>query len=62
MKVLSTHFDIESRFLRVELKINEVFLNLINIYVYQVRTCFKLQIGKTLPYFQKNAHDIYGLN
>ena len=32
MSVLRTHYDLESRFLRVEIKINEVFLNLINIY------------------------------
>ena len=32
MSVLDTHYDLNSRFLRVGLKINEVILNLINIY------------------------------
>jgi len=32
MSVLSTHYDLDSRFLKIEIKINEIILNLINIY------------------------------
>jgi len=38
MSVLSTHYDLDSRFLRVEIKINEVILNLINIYAPNVES------------------------
>ena len=38
ISILSTHYDLDSRFLRVEFKFNEVILNLINIYAPNVES------------------------
>jgi hypothetical protein len=38
MIVLSTHYDLDSRFLKIELKVNEVILNLINVYAPNVES------------------------
>ena len=38
MSVLSTHYDLDSRFFKIELKVNEVILNLINVYAPNVES------------------------
>ena len=38
MSVRSTHYDLDSRFLKIELKVNEVILNLINVYAPNVES------------------------